>query len=438
MNGARGAALTALQKWRKQDAWSDAALNAAISRSGLDTRDAALASRLCYGTIQNLALLDHILSQCCDRPLRQLEPRVLDILRIGAYQLWFMDRIPARAAVNEAVTLCKDAGCTRASGLVNAVLRRVSALDREIPSLPEEGTAAYLSVRYSHPIWLCERWIREHGYAFAERAAAADNDDTPACLQCNQLRVDASRVAADLLTAGYDVKSHPHLPDALVCGGGDFLASKPFADGWFYVQDAAAKYAVLIADPQPGMRVLDSCAAPGGKSFAAAIQMQDQGEILACDIHENKLRRIRSGCDRLGFHSIQTRVMDARKPDASIGQFDVVMADVPCSGLGVIRKKPEIRYKDPNAIAALPEIQLDILRGLSAAVKPGGVLLYSTCTVLPEENEDVVQSFLKEHTEFSLEPICLPWLDAPNGMHTFWPHEDGTDGFFTAKLRKLI
>ena len=438
MRGARSAALTALQKWRKNDAWSDAALNSAISQSGLDARDAALASRICYGTIQNLALLDHILSHCCDRPLRQLEPRVLDILRIGAYQLWFMDRIPARAAVNESVALCKDSGCARASGLVNAVLRRVSALDRVIPNLPDEGTSEYLSVRYSHPLWLCERLIQEHGYAFAEQAVSANNADAPACLQCNQLRVDASRVAADLSTAGYDVKCHPHLPDALVCIGGDFMTSRPFADGWFYVQDAAAKYAVLIADPQPGMRVLDACAAPGGKSFAAAIQMQDQGEILACDIHENKLRRICSGSDRLGIRCIQTQAMDARKPDASIGLFDVVLADVPCSGLGVIRKKPEIRYKDAAEIALLPDIQLEILRGLSTVVKPGGVLMYSTCTILPEENEKVVESFLKEHPEYELEPIHLPWLEVPNGMHTFWPHVDDTDGFFTAKLRKYL
>ena len=438
MSGARPAALAALQKWRKNDAWSDAALNAAISKFGLDTRDAALASRICYGTLQNLALLDHTIAQCCDRPLSKLEPQVLDILRISVYQILFMDRIPDHAAVSEAVELCKTIGAKRASGLVNAVLRHVSDLNGAIPSLPEKGTAAYLSVRYSHPLWLCEQWIESFGYAFTQSALAANNADAPACLQCNQLRIDASRLYADLNAAGYPVEMHAHLPDALVCSGGDLAASRPYADGWFYVQDAAAKYAVLVADPQPGMHVLDACAAPGGKSFAAAIQMRDQGEIVSCDIHEKKLKRLRDGAARLGLNCIHTHAMDARTPDLEASSFDVVLADVPCSGLGVIRKKPEIRYKDPEALSSLPAIQKDILNGLALLVKQGGVLLYSTCTVQKTENEDVVTAFLSSHKDFALEAITLPWLNQPKGMHTFWPHVDGTDGFFVAKLRKHL
>lgn len=438
MNGARRAALTALQKWRKSSAWSDAALNAAISRLGLDSRDAALASRICYGTLQNLALIDHMLSQCCDRSITQLEPQVLDILRISAYQIQFLDRVPNRAAVSEGVELCKTTGSGRAAGLVNAVLRRISALNGELPNLPDAGTAEYLSVRYSHPLWLCRQWMDTHGYDFAEAALKANNADAPACLQCNQLRVDASRLLADLQTAGFAVEPHPYLPDAVVCTGGDLASSQPFADGWFYVQDAAAKTAVLIADPQPGMRLLDACAAPGGKSFAAAIQMHDQGEIISCDIHENKLRRLRAGAERMGLTSIRTQTMDARRPEFAPDSFDMVLADVPCSGLGVIRKKPEIRYKNPEELAQLPSVQLDILDGLAPLVKSGGVLLYSTCTVQRAENEGVIEAFLASHTAFTLEPIDLPWLKAPCGMHTFWPHIDGTDGFFVAKLRKHL
>ena len=438
MSGARRAALTALQKWRKSGAWSDAALNAAISRYGLDTRDAALASRICYGTLQNLTLIDHTLGQCCDRPCNQLEPQVLDILRISAYQILFMDRVPDRAAVSEGVELCKKTCSGRASGLVNAVLRRVSALNGKIPNLPEAGTAEYLSVLYSHPLWLCKAWVDAHGYAFTEDALKANNADAPACLQCNLLRVDASRLLADLRTQGFSADAHPDLPDAVICNGGDLASSQPYKDGWFYVQDAAAKTAVLIADPQPGMRVLDACAAPGGKSFASAIQMRDKGEIVSCDIHENKLRRLNAGAARMGFSCIHTQTMDARRPVFQPGSFDVVLADVPCSGLGVIRKKPEIRFKDPDELAGLPLIQLDILDGLAPMVKAGGVLLYSTCTVQKTENEAVVEAFLASHSMFQLEPIDLPWLSAPSGMHTFWPHIDGTDGFFVAKLRKHI
>ena len=437
MGGARAAALSALQKWNRADAWSDAALNAAIIRGGLDARDAALASRICYGTIQNLLLIDHWLSRCSNRPLNKLEPVVLDILRLSAYQLLLMDRVPAHAVVDEAVTLCKEKGKGRASGFVNAVLRKAASMNREIPDLPAEGTAEYLSIRFSHPLWLCENWIDAHGYAFAEAAVAANNEQPPVCLQCNQLRVDASRLLAELREAGYDVQPHAQLPDAVLCSGGDLAASAPFSNGWFYVQDAAAKCAVLLADPQPGMRVLDACAAPGGKTFSAAVQMCDQGEIVSCDIHENKLKRLRDGAARMGFQSIQTMAMDAREPTLPAESFDVVMADVPCSGLGVIRKKPEIRYKDPKALMALPKIQLDILCGQANMVRPGGVLLYSTCTVERAENEDVVQAFLELHPDFRLEALSLPWLNEPSGMHTFWPHIDGTDGFFVAKMRKL-
>ena len=436
MGNARVAALAALKSWRQRGAWSDAALHAEIQRQGLDARDAALASRICYGTIQNLIFLDHAIAQYCDRPVSKLEPQILDILRISAYQIMMMERIPNRAAVNEAVELCKCSGLKRAAGLVNAVLRRISDLNGALPNLPEQGSAAYLSVRYSHPLWLCEQWMNEHGYSFTEQALAANNAECPVCIQSNQLKADASRLYANLEAAGYSVAMHPHLPDAIDCFGGAVTDSEAFRSGWFYVQDAAAKSAVLIADPMPGMRILDACAAPGGKSFAAAVQMRDQGEIISCDIHENKLKRIREGAQRLGYASIRTHHMDAKHPDLTPKSFDVVIADAPCSGLGVIRKKPEIRFKSSDTFSGLPEIQLDILRGLAALVKDGGVLLYSTCTVQRAENEDVVFAFLRKHPNYSLEPFSLPWLDAPTGMHTFWPHIDGTDGFFTAKLRK--
>ena len=187
------------------------------------------------------------------------------------------------------------------------------------------------------------------------------------------------------------------------------------------------------------MRVLDACAAPGGKSFAAAMQMRDQGCMISCDIHENKWKRIRAGAERLGLACISTRTMDARRPDADLtGAMDIVLADVPCSGLGVIRKKPEIRFKDPAELERLPGIQRDILAGLAPCVKPGGVLVYSTCTVLARENEDVVRGFLRTHPEFSPEAFSLPLpgADTADGMFTFWPQKHGTDGFFVCKLRR--
>ena len=262
---------------------------------------------------------------------------------------------------------------------------------------------------------------------------------TPACLQVNTLKTTPDALAASLRADGIETQLHPWLPDALLCRGGNLAAARAFADGWFYVQDAAAHCAALAAGVRPGMRVLDACAAPGGKSFAAAVQMYDQGCMISCDIHENKWKRIRAGAERLGLTCISTRTMDARRPDADlIGAMDVVLADVPCSGLGVIRKKPEIRFKDPAELARLPAIQRDILTGLAPCVKPGGVLVYSTCTVLARENEDVVRDFLHTHPEFSAEAFSLPLpgADTADGMFTFWPQEHGTDGFFVCKLRR--
>ena len=428
MGSAREAALAALQKWRKDAAFSDAALSAAIRKAELDRRDAALAARLCYGTLQNLYYLDQYLDLYSLTPTARLEPQVLDLLRLSAYQILFLTQIPARAAVNEGVALCKRR-CPRAAGLVNAVLRRFSEHAADLLPIPGEGTAAYLSLRYSHPLWYAQRLVAQHGYAFAQAALAANNSEPPICLHTNQCRVDASLLFARLKEQGFRPEMHPTLPDAMIIPGGNVTATEEFQNGWFYVQDAAAKMAVLAADPQPGMSVLDACAAPGGKSFAAAVQMKGEGRILACDIHENKLKRVREGAARMGFDLIETAARDAR---AQCGVYDVVLADVPCSGLGVIRKKPEIRFKEESALRRLPQIQREILAGLSGCVRAGGVLLYSTCTVLPEENDAVVSAFLAEHPEFQLEPTR--W--SPQGTRTFWPHLDGTDGFYIAKLRK--
>ena len=428
MGSAREAALLALQKWRTNSAWSDAALHAAIDRAGLDRRDAALASRICYGTIQNLMYLDHCLNLFSSTPVNRLEPLVADILRLSAYQLLFLSQIPAHAAVSEGVALCKRRA-PRAAGLVNAVLRRLSERASNLPPVPGEGSAACLSVRYSHPLWLCERMVNEHGYDFAEAFFTANNSETPVCIQTNTCKIAASALLERLRSQGFDAVMHPTLADAILVSGGNLAGTEAFRSGLFFVQDAAANLAVRCADPKPGMSVLDACAAPGGKSFAAAVLMNGTGRIRSCDLHENKLKRIREGASRLGFDLIETEACDARK---QTGDYDIVLADVPCSGLGVIRKKPEIRFKDPAELAALPEIQRAILDGLSRCVRPGGVLLYSTCTILPEENEQVVSDFLTDHPAFSPEPSDI----APEGTRTLWPHLDGTDGFYIAKLRK--
>jgi len=436
----RRAALMALERFRRSGSWSDAVLDGIVQKCGMDRREAALASRLCYGVLQNMALCDFYIGSYSSVPPKKMEPKVLDILRISAYQILFLDKIPSRAAVNEGVKLCKSLGFGRASGLVNAVLRRLSENRDNLPEIPNNDPADYLSLRYSHPKWLTEELLREHGPEFTENFFRANNDEAPMTAQANTLKIDTPSLIKNLEAEGVAVSAHPWLENCvLLSGTGDLTELSSFKRGEFYIQDAAARLAVVAADPKPGQRVLDACAAPGGKSFAAAILMENSGEIIACDIHKSKLSRIENAARRLEIDIIYTRACDARRPDEDLhGSADIVIADVPCSGLGVIRKKPDIRYKNPRELAGLPDIQLDILKGLTPCVKPGGTLIYSTCTVRRQENEGVIEQFLNINTEFKPEAFKLPGPAglAESGHITLWPHIHETDGFFICKLRK--
>ena len=436
MGSARRAALTALEKCRRADAWSDAVLGSVCDREGLDGRDRGLAAALCYGVLQNRLLLDAAVARHSTLSLGRVEPKVLDILRISAYQLLFLERIPASAAVNEGVALCRALGYSRAAGYVNAVLRALAAA----PVLPgaEGETRQRLSLRYSHPLWLVDLLLERLGPQEAEAFLECDNRPVPAALQVNTLRTTAGALLEALAREEIPARAHPVLPDCVLAeDAGRLLQSAPFRDGWFYVQDPAAKFAVLAAQPRPGQRILDVCAAPGGKSFAAAVACSGAAEILACDKYPNKLRRIREGAARLGLSGIRTQAADAaaERPEGD-GDFDLVLVDVPCSGLGVIRKKPDIRYKDPSAFAALPGLQGRILENAARSVRPGGTLLYSTCTVRSQENEDVVRAFLLRNPGFSPVDFQSPWgTRSREGMLQLWPQRQDTDGFFIARMR---
>jgi len=437
MGKAREAALEALERCRKDGAWSANTIDGAIKKHALDRRDAALASRLVLGVLQNNHYCDYYIDLFRRGGREKLQPKLRDILRLGAYQLLFLDRIPAHSAVSESVELCRAAGCDRASGLVNAVLRRIAENRQELPPLPEQGSAAGLSLRYSHPQWLVERLLDEHEPAFVEAFLAANNETPPLTIRVNTLRIDADSYRRALLRSSLDFKERE--PGCFELPGGAVTELPGYDEGLFYVQDRAAQLAVLAAGPCVGMRILDACAAPGGKSFAAAIAMEDRGDILSCDIHEKKLNLVRSGARRLGIESIECRAADARVFQPELAEsFDIVLADLPCSGLGVIRRRPEIRRKSEEDIAALPEIQEAILDTIWRYVKPGGVLLYSTCTVLRAENEDRVEHFLRGHPDFSPEDFCVGDIASRGGMYGFWPQTDGSDGFFAAKMRRRL
>lgn len=436
---ARGTALEVLRRCRTNHAWADAALGPALRRAGLTGADAALCSRLVYGVLQNQALLDFYLEAFCSQKPEHLQPPLQDILRLGLYQILFLDKIPVSAAVNESVELAKLSGRGAAAGLVNAVLRRAGRERDALPPIPRKDPVRYLSIRYSHPRWLVKRLVGLLGTEDAEAFLAADNTPAPLTIQVNPLKTTAEDLTADLAAQGVTAKAHAWVPGCLeLTGAGDLTALEPFQRGAFLVQDGAAALVARAADVKPGQKVLDVCAAPGGKSFSAAFAMGDQGAIVSCDLHENKLKRIREGAARLGLACVETMAADGRtfRPEWE-GAFDTVLVDAPCSGLGIIRKKPDARYKTPETLFTLPVIQDAILRNAARYVRPGGTLVYSTCTILPEENQQVTEAFLAETPDFQRTPFDLPDpVGRTEGEITLWPHRHGTDGFYICRMTR--
>lgn len=434
--GARETALNALIACRKSGAWPNGALKEYIARDRLSPRDAALATRLCYGVLQNRNKLDFYLKQLLTGRLKDLHPVVRDILHLGLYQIYELDKVPESAAVNESVTLakkyCKN---PKAGALVNAVLRKVAATKGTL-----QEPVSYAD-RYSHPDELISLLKANLPKGKLEPMLIADNAAPQTVVQVNTLRISAEKLAERLTAEHICVKPHEWMADCLVLSGTGSLELLPaFREGLFYVQDPAAKLSVLCAGlPETGGNALDCCAAPGGKSFAAAIAMGGKGSIVSCDIYPHKTALIENGAARLGLTNITARQQDASQVVPEwVGAMDTVIADVPCSGLGIIRKKPDIRYKNLKELEDLPALQLKILETQASYVRPGGTLLYSTCTVLKRENEDVVSAFLAAHGEFTTEPLPLPGVFSKNetGMLTLIPGEYDTDGFFICRLRR--
>lgn len=438
MGSAREAAMLTLTACDRQGAWSEGHLKRILKDSALDRRDAALATRLCFGVLQTRITLDWHLARRCTGGLKKLEPKVLSILRISLYQILYMDKIPPSAAVNEGVQLTKK-HCRnpRAAGMVNGVLRGIL---RDMPLEAPQGRDALetLSLQTSHPRWLVEEFSQVLGMDGVEAWLKADNAQPPTTAQVNTCLCSVEQAVEELERDGVEAKPHPWLPGCLLLSGtGDMERLSAYQKGYFYIQDVAARLAVTAAQVQPGQRVLDCCAAPGGKSFAAGMDMKNQGEIISCDIHPHKIKLLQAGAARLELTEMEAQLQSAaqRREDWVEG-FDTVLVDVPCSGLGIIRKKPDIRYKDPKPLDGLPQVQRGILDNCGAYVRPGGVMIYATCTLRARENEDVVTWFLARHPEFQLEGFELPHLGYQNGMMTFWPHIHHTDGFFVARLRK--
>ena len=425
MNDPRKIAYDVLVKCASAEQYSNIALDIAIKRSDLTPPDRGLLTTLVYGVIERQITLDAIIDSLTDRKSEEISPDARTLLRLGIYQLAYLDRVPDHAAVNETVNMAGK----RSRGFVNAILRAFIRSGKEIP-IPDKTADAvgYLSVKYSFCPALCRKFIDTFSLERAEELFAAFGETPDLTLRTNTLRVSREELIEKIGEQGiHALPTKESEVGIRVCDRSPVTELYGFSEGLFFVQDEASQLCVRALDAKPGMRVLDACACPGSKSFGAAIDMNNKGEVMSCDLHRNKLSLVESGAARLGVSILQTQERDARNTNEEwLGTFDRVLCDVPCSGFGVFAKKPELRYKDPAASAALPDIQLAILQNASQYVKVGGKLVYSTCTLLPAENDWNVARFLKNNDNFNL-------LDA----RTLYPDTDGTDGFFYAVMERV-
>ena len=439
----REIAAEALMQILAEGAYNHTALRKLLRQNGaMPAQDRAFVTEIVNGTLRNYYYIDYVINQFSHTRTEKIKPWLLAVLRTAVYQMLFLD-VPDNAACNEAVKLAGVRGYRSLSGFVNGVLRAIARGKQDI-CLPQKGTAEYLSVVFSHPLWLVKMWIAYYGYEQTEALCAADNVAPDVTIRVNVLRTDVVALTQSLQTEGVTVKSGIWEENALhLSKTADLQRLEAYRNGWFHVQDESSQVAVAVLDPQPGECILDICAAPGGKSFTMAERMKNEGALVSRDLYVQKTMRIAEGAERLGISIIQAQPWDATLEDrACIGRFDKVLADVPCSGLGLLRKKPDIRLKkDGSEIDSLWKIQRNILIQAAQYVKDGGVLVYSTCTLSRKENEKNVMWFLQNHKEFQLENLrtYLPQslsTQGEAGYITLFPHIHHTDGFFIARLRK--
>lgn len=430
----RQTAFQVLLKVFKENAYTNLALDTVLQNSGLLNRDKSLATAIVYGTIERKITLDFVLEKYLSQPIEKLKTPVLIILRLSAYQLLFMDKIPDSAVINEGVNLAKSNGCGFSAGLVNAVLRKISVSDFCLEKIGN------LSIKYSCPSHLINMWKKMYGEENTIGILENINGNVPVTIRVNTLKTSVDDLKLSLEKSGVCVIKNDLCEDALIIENTNSISElEEFRNGLFHVQDLASQLCAEALCAKEGEVVLDVCASPGGKSFTIAEIMGDTGKIHSFDIYEQRLSLIKNDAERLGITSISTAVNDASKFSAEVPFVDKILCDVVCSGLGIIRKKPEIRYKELDSIKHLPEIQLQILETSSKYLKVGGTLVYSTCSLNKKENEKVVDLFLEKNKDFVAVPVlpCIEHIESDNHYLTLFPHIHGTDGFFIAKLERI-
>jgi 16S rRNA (cytosine967-C5)-methyltransferase len=443
----RAVCLDILNRVEKADRYPDQLLTDSLKRyRHLTLFDRAFLTELTYGVLRWRGKLDWVIGEFSKTPFEKIEPEIVNILRIGLYQILFLTRTPISAAVNESVELAKRNRGKGGGGFVNAVLRSVIR-QKEMISYPGEmeDTARYVSVVQSHPLWLVQRWVKELGSEKAMKVCEANQQHAPLVLRTNTLKNSRDGLMKKLGESGLRPFATAYSEDGVVLGDPPAVSDLPFfREGLYAIQDEASQLVTAILDPRPGEIILDACAAPGGKTTHIAQRMRNEGKIFALDLTVEKLKWIEEGCQRLGVTIVNKSRGDASRtlPIPEGTRFDRILADVPCSGFGTIRRNPDLKWrKREEDVLRLSGLQSLILDNLSEYLLPGGTLVYSTCTVFHEENEDVAEGFLSHHPEFRLDPIdtVLPESCAPfirGGYFTTFPRGDGMDGFFVARLTK--
>ncbi|KUO70061.1 MAG: 16S rRNA methyltransferase [Clostridia bacterium BRH_c25] len=441
---ARDAAVRIVYKVLREGAYSNIAVKQELDESSMKRLDKALVTEIVNGTLRNLTRIDWVKSQFTKNS--KIEPWIEDIIRCGIYQILFLDRVPDSAVCNESAELARKHSREGTVKFVNGVLRNISR-NKEKLEYPdrEKDAVKYLSVFYSHPEWMVKKWVKDYGVEFTGELLKANNETPPFTIRCNRLKISRSELIKILTEENIECREGSYNPEAIYIRGTSSIEDKDsFKKGYYQVQDESSMLVAHIIDPKPGEIILDMCSAPGGKTTHIAELMGNEGEIVARDVHQHKLRLVEESCVRLGVNIVRTELYNATDLDEdSLEKFDKVLLDAPCSGLGVIRRKPDLRWKkEPDNFKELAKLQREMLEIASKYVKYGGTLIYSTCTINKTENIMVVKDFLSRNQQFRLEsligrlPESLICESAEEGYLELFPNTNGMDGFFIARIGK--
>ena len=438
--GPRGIAVKILNRIERTDSYLDKLLDIELKSDELNYLDKKFLTELTHGVVRWKTRLDFIISHFCKSRFAMQEPNIRNAMRIALYQIIFLSKIPHAAAVNEAVEFVKRIRGQKAANLVNAVLRNIIRNLNRLPTPDRDhDPVQYLSIMYSHPTWIVKRWVERYGLYETEQLLSANNERPIITVRANRLKINADELQKKLEERGIRSTKSKYVDEFLRIGHLSGIYNVDlFAEGYFTVQDESSGLVTKLLDPKPDETVIDLCSAPGGKTTFIAELMNNTGRIIAVDKYEHRLNLVKESCQRLGINNVEFIVDDSTKIE--LEPADRVLVDAPCSGFGVLQKKPDIRWqREPEDIKKLAQTQLELLENAAKLVKSGGVLVYSTCTIEPEENEEVVREFLSKHPEFKVDNMrnFLPEdVLTRDGFMQTMPHRHGVDGTFAVRMIK--